>query len=150
VHFGLGYLYWESHQYDAARREFRSELAIDPNHPQALAYLGDIEMKQENLDDAVSLLGKAVSLKSDLRLAYVDLGAVLMERKQYKEAIKALQHAVQLDPTQPDAYYRLGRIYKAIGNTAESEKEFAKVRELHATADSLASKMSAAPPPLPK
>ena len=46
VHFGLGYLYWKSHQYDEAKSEFESELLIDPNHPQALAYLGDIEMKK--------------------------------------------------------------------------------------------------------
>jgi len=58
---------------------------------------------------------------------------------------------VELDPAQPDAHYRLGRVYQAIGNAAESQKEFAKVRELHEKADEpLASKMSAAPPPLPQ
>ena len=35
-------------QYDEAKAEFERELAIDPNHAQALAYLGDIEMKRNN------------------------------------------------------------------------------------------------------
>jgi tetratricopeptide (TPR) repeat protein len=151
LHFGLGYLYWKSHQFDEAKREFESELSIDPNHPQALAYLGDIEMKRTNPDQALPLLRKAVLAKNDIRIAYVDLGAILAQQKQYAEATTALRRAVELDPAQPDAHYRLGRVYQAIGNAAESQKEFAKVRELHEKADEpLASKMSAAPPPLPQ
>jgi len=58
---------------------------------------------------------------------------------------------VELDPAQPDAHYRLGRVYQAMGDAAQSQKEFAKVRELHRKADEpLASKMSSAPPPLPQ
>lgn len=120
-------------------------------HPQALAYLGDIEMKRTNLDESLSLLTKAVLLKNDIRFAYVDLGAVLMQQKQFTEAVAALRRAVELDPAQPDAHYRLGRAYQAMGKAAESRKEFAKVRSLHEKADEpFASKMSAASPPLPR
>ena len=144
-------LFWKSHLYDDAKREFESELSIDPSHPLALAYLGDIEMKRTNPDPALALLRRAVGVKNDIRIAYVDLGAVLTQQKQYKDAVTALRHAVELDPSQPDAHYRLGRTYQAMGNSAESQKEFAKVRELHEKADeSLASRMSATPPPLPQ
>jgi tetratricopeptide (TPR) repeat protein len=92
-----------------------------------------------------------VAMKNDLRIAYVDLGAVLTRQKQYDEALAALQRAVQLDPAEPDAHYRLGRVYQAMGKAAESQKEFAKVRELHEKKDeSLASKIPTAPPPLPQ
>jgi tetratricopeptide (TPR) repeat protein len=80
----------------------------------------------------------------------VDLGSIFTQQKQYKEAIAALQRAVELDPVHPDAHYRLGRVYQAMGDEAQSKKEFAKVRELHEKADSLASKMPAAPTPLPQ
>jgi tetratricopeptide (TPR) repeat protein len=62
VHFGLGYLHWKLRQYDDAKSEFERELATDPNHAQALAYLGDIEMKSNNLENALVLLKKAVEL----------------------------------------------------------------------------------------
>jgi tetratricopeptide (TPR) repeat protein len=151
VHFGLGYLYWKSHRYDEAKREFESELSIDPNHALALAYLGDIATKNNNPDEALALLRKAVGMKKDIRIAYVDLGAVLAHQKQYGEAIAALHHAVELDPAEPDAHYRLAHVYQAMGNAEESQKEFAKVRELHEKGDqSLASKISTAPPPLPQ
>jgi tetratricopeptide (TPR) repeat protein len=151
LHFGLGYLYWKSHQYDQARSEFQTELTIDPNHAQSLAYLGDIEWKATNPDQALPLLKRAIGLNSDIRIAYLDLGAVLALREQYPDAVTALQHAVHLDPAEPDAHYRLARVYQVMGNAAAARKEFATVRDLHQKADDpLLSKMSAAPPPLPQ
>ena len=149
MHFGLGYLYWKSHQYGEAKAEFERVLSLDPNHPQALVYLGDIEMKKTNLDEALTLLRKATAEKKDIRLAYIDMGAVLTEQMHYPEAVAAFRRAVELDPAQPDAHYRLGRAYQAMGKAAESQKEFAKVRELHQKADEpLALKISESPPPL--
>jgi hypothetical protein len=41
-------------------------------------------------------------------------------------------------------------VYQAKGDTAEAQREFAEVRELHRKADEpLVSKISDAPPPLP-
>jgi tetratricopeptide (TPR) repeat protein len=151
IHFGLGFLYWKSHQYDEAKLEFESELSIDAGNAQALAYLGDMEMKRNNPEAALSLLGKATKLKDDIRIAYLDMGTILAQQKRHDEAVTALQRAVALDPAQPDAHYRLAHVYHDMGKAAESEREFAKVRELHEKADdSVASKMSAAPPPLPQ
>ena len=151
MHFGIGYLYWKSHQYDEAKREFESELSVDPKQALALAYLGDIAMKENNFDEALALLRKAVGMKNDIGIAYLDLGAVLSEKGQYEAAAAALRRAVELDPTQPDAHYRLARAYKAMGSIAESQKELAKVRELHQESDdSLASKIATPPPALPQ
>jgi len=146
VNFGLGYLHWKSHQYDDAQRDFENELAIDPRNAQALAYLGDIEMKRNDPEKALASLRKATELRGDLRIAYVDMGAILAEQKQYPDAVTSLQRAVKMDPSQPDAHFRLGRVYQAMGNKAAAQKEFAKVRELHQKADDVASQMPAATP----
>jgi Tfp pilus assembly protein PilF len=62
-----------------------------------------------------------------------------------------LQRAVELDPAQPDAHFRLGRLYQTMGNTLAAQKEFAGVRELHEKEDeAVAAKTSTAPPPLPQ
>jgi tetratricopeptide (TPR) repeat protein len=115
---------------------------VDPNHAQALAYLGDIAMKEDHFDQALPYLEKSIQQRKDLRIAYVDLGAVLMQQKRYPEALAALQQAVTLDPTQPDAHFRLGRLYQATGKLTDAEREFARVRELHEKADDVASQMS--------
>jgi tetratricopeptide (TPR) repeat protein len=149
VHFGLGYLYWKSHEYDAARREFETELAADPGHAQALAYLGDIEMRSNHPEGALPLLRRSLQLNSDIRIAAIDLGVVLAQQKQYQEAVAAFQHAVALDPAAPDAHYRLAQVYREMGKDAESRKEFARVRELREKADEdMVRKMASVPPPL--
>jgi tetratricopeptide (TPR) repeat protein len=151
VHFGLGYLHWRLKHYDDAEPQFKAELALDPNHPQALAYLGDIAMKRDDPDAAVPLLKKALEAHNDIRIAHLDLGIILTQQKQYPAAAAALKRALELDPEQPDAHYRLGRVYQATGRPAEAQKEFARVRELHEKAEQdVARKMSSAPPPLPQ
>jgi tetratricopeptide (TPR) repeat protein len=146
ANFGLGYLQWKSNHYEEAKAAFQHELAVDPNHAQALAYLGDIAMKEENFDQSLSLLKMAIRQRQDIRIAYIDLGTVLMQQKLYAEALAALQQAVKLDPTRPDAHFRLGRLYQAMGEADKAEREFIKVRELHEKGDEgIASKMSKLP-----
>ena len=149
VHFGLGYLHWKMRQYDDASTEFEQELVNDPDHAQALAYLGDIEMKRNNPEKALSLLRKAVERRNDLRIAYLDMGVILAQQNHHQEALAALQHAERLDPAQPDAHLRLGRLYQVMGDKPAAQKEFARLRELHQKADDdIASKMSGPPPSL--
>jgi len=146
VHFGLGYLYWKQHKYDEAKAAFVNELSIDPAHAQALAYLGDIELKRNQPEKALPLLNKATQLRDDIRIAYVDIGAILSDQKKYPEALAALLRAEKLDPAQPDAHYRLARLYRAMGNSVASQREFAKVSELQEKAEDMAPKMSGSPP----
>jgi tetratricopeptide (TPR) repeat protein len=142
VNFGLGYLYWKLHKYDEAKTAFEKELSIDPGHAQALAYLGDIELKKNAPEKALPLLKKATELRNDIRVAYLDIGAILLEQKKYPEALDALLHAEKLDPAQPDAHYRLARLYRAVGNAAAAKREFAKVGELQEKTEELVPKMS--------
>ena len=108
--------------------------------------LGDIEMKRNNLETARSFLRKAVQARNDIRVAYVDMGAILIQQEQHKDALTALRRAVVLDPAQPDAHYRLGQLYRTMGNTTAAQVEFNKVHELHEKADEgVASKMSVSP-----
>jgi tetratricopeptide (TPR) repeat protein len=149
VNFGLGYLYWKQHKYDEAKSALEAELSVDPDHAQAWAYLGDIALKRNDLANALPLLTKAIQLNNDLRVAHLDMGAILTEQKRYQEALAALLRAEKLDPSQPDAHYRLARLYRDMGNNAASQKEFAKVRELHQTEnEAVDSKISSDAPSL--
>jgi tetratricopeptide (TPR) repeat protein len=149
VHFGLGYLYWKQHKYDEAQREFEAELHNDPAHAQALAYLGDLELKKNNPEKALPLLRQATHMRNDIRVAYLDIGMILSQQKKYPEALTALQHAEKLDPTQPDAHYRLARLYHDMGNAAASHQEYAKLKELQEKPENVGEKMSSPPPSSP-
>ena len=149
VHFGLGFLYWKSQDYEKAKAEFQTELANDGDNAQAWAYLGDTEMKLGNRERAASDLNRAIQLRSDIRLAYIDRGIMLSEENKHKDAIADFRKAIELDPGQPDAHYRLARAYQALGESAEAEKEFKRVQQLRQELDTrLTPKMSSAPPAL--
>jgi tetratricopeptide (TPR) repeat protein len=150
LHFGLGYLYWKQHKYSDAKPLFDQELAIDSTHAQSLAYLGDIAMKEKATDKALPLLRKAVQLKDDIRIAHFDIGVILLEQKNYKDALVSLSRAEALDPAQPDAHYRLARLYRDTGDLSASQREMEKVRELHQKEEDVASKILATPPPPPQ
>jgi tetratricopeptide (TPR) repeat protein len=135
-------LHWKSSHLEEAKASFEDELKVDPSHAQALAYLGDIALKQDQPNEAVKYLDRVVRQRKDIRIAYLDLGAALMQLKRYPEAQTALQRAVELDATQPDAHFRLGRLYQAMGNKEKAQAEFVKVQQLHEKADEdVASKM---------
>jgi Tfp pilus assembly protein PilF len=69
---------------------------------------------------------------------------VYFEAKRYQAALAAFQHAEQLDPSQPDAHYRLARTYLTLGQKQKAQQEFDKTKALHSKNDeSLIAKMSA-------
>jgi Flp pilus assembly protein TadD len=131
-HFGLGYLYWKLRRYDEACHEFEAELATQPQHAQALTYLGDTEMQAGRNKAAEVHLRRALTLDANMRLAHLDLGIVLTARNDSDEAARHFREAIRIDPSQPDAHYRLGRLWSSLGRQKEAEVEFEKVKTLAA------------------
>ena len=130
AHFGLGFLYWKQKRYAEARREFEAELATQPEHTQALAYLGDAEMHGGSAEKAEGYFRRALELDQGVRLAHLDLSILLARKKDVAGAERHLREAIRLEPTNPDAHYRLGRLLRSAGRVEEAEAAFAKVKEL--------------------
>jgi Flp pilus assembly protein TadD len=131
VHFGLGYLYWKERRNDEAEGEFRRELANDPSHAQANAYLGDVLLHRDDAEGARPLLEKARRLDPKIRIVHLDLGILHAGHKEYEPASRELREAVRLDPSRADAHYRLAQVYQSLGRTTEAKAELATVRRLH-------------------
>ena len=145
VHFGLGYLLWKQHRYQEAAEEFRKEIVNEPMHAQALAYLGDSEIKLERPAEAEAILRRAVHQMGAPPLAWLDLGIVLAAQGKNDEAAADFQQAAKLDPNAVDAHWRLARLYQTMGKTQEARAEFARARALHEKEDqSLVRKMTPA------
>jgi tetratricopeptide (TPR) repeat protein len=132
AHFGLGYLYWKQQRYEEAGREFQAELKNQPQHGQALTYLGDVEMRLEHEHSAAELLRRALALDSNLRLAHLDLGILLAGKKDSSGAVRHFREAIRIDPSKPDAHYRLARLLSSLGRNDEAHAEFEEVKKLAA------------------
>jgi tetratricopeptide (TPR) repeat protein len=116
--------------FDAAEREFRSELENNPEHPLALAFLGDTEMRRKSLDDAVSHLEHAIRIQPSIGIAHLDLGILLEGKGQKEQALTELKEAEELNPGDSAIHWRLGRFYQSMGRKTEAVDEFAKAKSL--------------------
>jgi tetratricopeptide (TPR) repeat protein len=146
LHFGLGYLLWKSSQLVEAEREFKLELALDPNHVQALTYLGDLALKRSDRDAAQAYLNHAAEHGGGVALTYLDLGILSAAANRNAEAEVDFKRSIALAPDQTDAHWRLARLSLVLGNKAQADAELAKVRQLHASKDEvLAHKIGSSP-----
>jgi tetratricopeptide (TPR) repeat protein len=135
VHFGLGYLLWTQMQYPEAASEFQAELANNPNHVQALTYLGDAEMHLKHPELARPLLENALRIDSGQELAHLDLGILLADAGRRDDALRELSVAAKLAPEDVNVHWRLGRLYRAMGRKDEAKAEFDKASSITTSAD---------------
>jgi tetratricopeptide (TPR) repeat protein len=151
VHFGLGYLLWREHRYQEAEPEFKLEIENEPTHAQALAYLGDTEIKLEHQAEAEADLERAVHQAGAVPLAWLDLGIVVAGEGKNDEAVVDFQRAIAMDPNGVDAHWRLARLDQAMGKTDAARAEFAKARALHEKEDkSLVQRLTPPTPAQPR
>jgi len=80
-------------------REFEAELANNPNHVQAMAHLGDTDMKLSHPEAAVPLFEKAIKIDPGLELAYLDLGIAYAATGRNDDALREMKAAERLAPT---------------------------------------------------
>ncbi|MGB6688723.1 MAG: tetratricopeptide repeat protein [Terracidiphilus sp.] len=135
VHFGLGYLLWTQKQYPEAASEFKAELANDPDHVQSMEYLADTDIQLNQMDSARPLLERVVKLNPSLPLVCLDLGIIYTEQGQKDNAVREFLAAEKLTPNDVDVHWRLGRLYRAAGKTAEAKAEFDKAAALNKAHD---------------
>ena len=135
VHFGLGYLLWTKGQYPEAAAEFQAEIDNDPQHLQAMLYLGDSEIQMSRPNDARPLLEKVAFLSPASGMAHRDLGIIYADQDRQQDALTEFQAAIKITPNDVNAHYRLARLYRLMGKTAEAKAEFDKAASLNKAED---------------
>jgi len=70
-----------------------------------------------------SLLKKAVSLDPHLGAAYLQLGILHAERRDFPQAIADYQQAIQVSPELEAAHYRLSQVYRQTGDQEKAKAE---------------------------
>ena len=75
-----------------------------------------------------SLLEKAVHLDPKFAPAYLQLGILYSERKDWHRAILSFQEATAANPRLEEAHYRLAQVYRQTGESLKAQQEL----QLHA------------------
>ena len=103
------------------RADFLRALELEPDQPLVLNYLGYTWVEQgRNLDEARTMIEKAVELRPDDGYIVDSLGWVAYRLGDLEEAVYQLELAVELVPGDPiindhlgDAYWQVGRLNEA-------------------------------------
>ena len=138
LHIGLGYAQLAREEYAWARRSFERALALDPDHEDGLAGLGEILLKLgERGGRSAPSSGSLLGFQEDHELM-LQVGRALFREALVGPAQRFFEFAVAAHPESPDAAACVGYAYHRLGNDSgalfwlrrslELEPEFTEAR----------------------
>jgi tetratricopeptide (TPR) repeat protein len=106
-----------------AEREYHGALMANPINERAERSLADIDAGKGNTQQAFAEYSKAIEMQPDDADAKLGLAKTLIEMDQLDNALRVLEQAIQQDPTNPSAHYRLSSLYKKQGRMGDARRE---------------------------
>lgn len=129
LHYVRGMCYERAGQWPKAEEDLKTALAYQPDHPFVLNYLGYAWADQNrNLDEALEMIRKAVSLRPSDGYITDSLGWVLYRLGKHDEAVPYLEKAVELLPYDPVINDHLGDAYWRTGRKLEAKFQWARAK----------------------
>jgi tetratricopeptide (TPR) repeat protein len=101
-HLLLGRLYRLNNDLQKAENELKTGVKLDPNSEEAITTLSLLYSDEGDTARALQVLSAVPDARRSAKL-YAALGATYEQRKEYKSAIDAYKHAIQLDRDNLDA-----------------------------------------------
>lgn len=122
IYYSRGVASERTGNWAAAEADFRQALALNPEQPQVLNYLGySFVDRGENLDEALGLIEKAVSLDPEAGYIIDSLAWAYFRLGRYAEAVAPMEKASLLEPVDPVVTDHLGDVYWAVGRVLEAQ-----------------------------
>ena len=103
-----------------AIKECDAEIEVSPYSADAYVDAARLRAMEDDNVRAAVLVEKALGLDRPPAAAYKLKGRVDLAQKHYPAAIEALRHYLQLEGSDPGAWFLLARAYKAVGNSTMS------------------------------
>jgi len=134
VWYYLGRAYYTKARFLEARKAFLKILELDPHNVRAENNLGLIFESSGEPAAAIDAYRRAIAWQEQtLRPSeqpYVNLGNLLMEQGQTKEAIEPLEKAVALAPNNAFCRLTLGVYYRKVGQMEGAQRELERATQL--------------------
>ena len=115
---------------EAARSDLVAEIALEPDVAFSYDELGRVEQRLQHPELAAQAFQQALAHDPSLGTAYVGLAQIARDGHQYDQALKLLDHAVQLQPASASTHYLRGQVLARLHRQAEAKAEFARASDL--------------------
>src|SRR5690349_5882766 len=98
---------------------YAAVLAAEPDHPDALHFLGVLKHRQGASEEAMALIRRALTVAPSPDM-HNNLGNVLLQSGEAEAAVMAYRRVVELRPDDAAAHHNLGIALQAIDRPAEA------------------------------
>jgi len=131
AHNNLGNAYKGIGQFEEAKRSYRQAIKIDPTHAGPYFNLSTIYLDvEENTEEAIVLLNKAIELSPHFSKPYTQLGLIYFAQGESEKAIALMNKSSKLDPDDPQIYHHLGYVYIQLGDPQKATAMYEKAIEV--------------------
>lgn len=151
AHFKLGAAWVRANLLTLAEAAFRKAIALDAQYVDAYVNLGVTLYQMGRLDEALQEYDAALAIAPDDAALHHNKGAVYVQqalqsqppdRGLLDKGLSAFQHALEIDPQLPQAYFSMGVVYDIQGKRQEALKMFKRFQELDDGSDPQATAMA--------
>ncbi len=125
--YSLGRVRFTQNHFAEARAAFKRVLDLDPHNVKAESNIGLLYEAEDRPDAALDAYRKAIQWQASAphhnEQPFLNLGALMLARGRYAEAVKALEEAAAIAALNPSAHGQLGRAYLQINQTSKAQEE---------------------------
>ncbi len=132
LHFTYGSLLASWREYDAAMKEFRAELALNPSSFSTRLALARLGLDLDKISEVLPYAIEASKMRPDSYLAHLHLGRLLIRAGQLNEGCKELEIARGLSPSDSEVRFVLATTYRRLGRAEDAQREFKEFERLKA------------------
>ena len=112
--FALAVQNHQKNNLKVAENFYNEILKTNPNHFEAIHYLGVLLAQTKRFDLAKPLFHKAIQIQPNYVLTHNNLGNVLKELGEHQKAISSFEKAIQINPNYVQAHNNLGNVLKEL------------------------------------
>lgn len=133
AYIARGALHWSEGRYQEAQADFQTCMRLEPGNPEhraqyALA-LSNGGRREEALEHFSQCLGSNWASEREVWVLH-NMATTLGELGRDDEAEEGLNHAIRIEPRDPDLYYNRGNTFFRRGRYQEAERDYARALEM--------------------